>query len=150
MAHRLNLTPVALEHVSLIHAAIRENVAEYFYRFKNIDETRAWVTEAIQKHNEGIKEEFMVFSGDTFVGMISPAFVTPHEAEIGLWIVPEMQGQGYGVATLQEIIPYLRTRGVTKLIYETDAHNKPSILLATTLGFTEEKSNDGLKFTLTI
>ena len=45
----LKLTPLTIEYLSDIHNSLTGNVAEYFYDFKDIEETRHWVEEAIKK-----------------------------------------------------------------------------------------------------
>jgi RimJ/RimL family protein N-acetyltransferase len=147
MTQQLNLIPLALEHASFIHEAIHGNVAEYFYNFQTIDETRVWVTEAIAKHREGTKKEFVVFDGDTFIGMISPAYTSPEEVEIGMWVTPTKQGCGYGARILSTLLERLRTEGVKRVIYETEKENIPSVRLAESLGFTLVATGTLMRFT---
>ncbi len=139
--------PLSFEHVEMIHKAISGSVAEYFYNFKNEEETRAWVSAAITEHEKGTKEEYVVFDDKEFIGMVSPRFLSAHEVDIGIWIASDKQGKGYGVKVLSELFASLRSRGVEKIIYETDADNIASIRLARSLGFIQEEISDGIRFT---
>jgi RimJ/RimL family protein N-acetyltransferase len=131
----LTLRPLTLEDAMVIHTSIKGSVAEYFYDFKTEAETLEWVKNAITEHKSGTKEEYLIFDEGKFIGMISPSFISPSEAEVGMWIRAEEQGKGYGKASLQMLIETLAARGITRLHYETEKGNEASVRLAESLGF---------------
>ncbi len=146
MSSILTWEPIAITHTEVIHAAIHGNVAEYFYPFKNINETKKWVMSAMEKHKEGKKEEYVLFDEGQFIGIVSPYFISKDEVEVGIWIAPSQQRKGYGKKVLIELFERLRARGVTKVLYQTEAGNEASIKLATALGFTKVESKENILF----
>ena len=138
----LKLKPISLEYVSAIFGAITGNVAEYFYNFKNLEETRTWVEKAIIEHGNGKKLEYVLFDDNEFIGMISPCYLTPDTVEIGLWIAPDKQGEGYGSQAFTELLSRLEKENVTNVIYETEPENVASVHLATSLGFRLSQKTD--------
>jgi RimJ/RimL family protein N-acetyltransferase len=127
--------PISLDHVNVIFSGISGNVAEYFYDFKTIDETRVWVKNAIVEHGRGKKLEYVLFENNDFIGMISPCYLTTSTVEIGMWITPEKQGQGYGSRALSKLLEHLQKEGVKEVLYETEPVNEASVRLAISLGF---------------
>ncbi len=146
----LTWEPISLVHSDAIFKAVTGNVAKYFYDFKNIDDTRAWVSQAVSEHANGRKQEYVIFDGDEFIGMISPCYITPQTVEIGIWITPNKQGVGYGSQALSTLLERLRAEGVQEVIYETDAENEASIRLAKTLGFAIPDKTKGVRFIKTL
>ena len=144
--NQLIFTPLSIEHLDIIHPAITGNVAEYFYPFKSKEETLNWINNAIQKQQKGTKKEFIVFDRDTFVGMISPSYLTHDTVEIGLWVSPNQQGKGYGHAMLQNFLTQLKLEGVGTVIYETEKQNIASIKLAMSLDFIPEDNGIEIRF----
>lgn len=142
----LKLSPLSIEHLPDIHNSISGNVAEYFYDFKDIEETKEWISKAIEEHIKGEKEEYVITDDGEFVGMISPNYPAPTEAQIGIWIAPAMQGKGYGKKSLELLLDLLKSKGVTKVIYTTDTNNEASINLATSLGFEKINEDEGITF----
>lgn len=143
----IELKQLTLEHSHDILRSISGNVAEYFYDFKTIEETGAWVNNEILNQRNGTKEEYVIFDDGKFVGMISPSFSIPEQAEIGIWIAVNQQGKGYGKQALLELIKLLTERGIRKIIYETDFDNLASINLAKSLNFELESDlNKNLRF----
>ena len=142
----LELHSLSIDYLSDIHKSITGNVAEYFYDFKDIEETREWITKAIIKHESGEKEEYVITDNEEFIGMISPNYPTPTVAEIGMWIAPTMQGKGYGKQSLELLFGLLQSKGITKVFYSTDKNNLASINLATSLGFERMNEDEEIVF----
>jgi len=142
----LDWRPLSVADVSMIHGAIRGNVAEYFFDFKTEAETKVWIVDAVEKHKMGHKQEFVVFDQDEFIGLISPNFEPGDIAEVGMWLVPEKQGQGYGKRVLGGLLQLLEARNIREVLYQADKNNLPSIKLAKSLGFTVVKSGDEMEF----
>ena len=147
----LELRPLTLDYAQIIHDSVSGNVAEYFYDFKTIEETKEWITEGVLKHQQGSKEEYLILDDQEFIGMISPSFNKPHQAELGIWIAEKQQGKGYGKQATFKLIEMLVERGITEIIYETDHDNQASISLAKSLNFELLKNtDDGITFILRV
>ncbi len=123
----LVLKPISFDYVDVIFNAIKGNVAEYFYDFKDTDEVRTWIKNAIKKHAEGKKLEYVIFEDGEFIGVISPCYLTSDTVEIGMWIASQKQGRGCGTKALSELLVQLRSEGVKQVLYETESNNEPSV-----------------------
>ncbi len=123
------------DDVENIFQASRGNVADYFYKFETLEEAREWVNDAIRKQAEGSKLEYVVYEGESLVGMISPRYIGPTTVDIGMWVDVGFQGKGYGKRILGALLAELKSKGVQEVIYETDKDNVASIALAKSLGF---------------
>ncbi len=146
MESKLIWKPLSVEHINLIHDSIRGNIAEYFYDFQTIDETEAWVKEAVSKHESGNKKEYVIFDGGDFIGMVSPQFISDTEVDVGIWIETNHQGKGYGKRVLEELFTRMKKVGVERIIYNTDVDNLASIKLATSTGFNRVEAEEGVRF----
>jgi RimJ/RimL family protein N-acetyltransferase len=138
--------PISQEYAEDIFSSISGSVATYFYDFKTLEEVSEWIDGAIEQHELGKKEEYVIFHDNQFIGMISPSFISKTEAEVGMWISEKYQGQGYGKEALQKLIENLKDRNITKMYYETDPENEASIRLARSLDFILEEDTGILRF----
>jgi RimJ/RimL family protein N-acetyltransferase len=131
----LEFRPISKDYASVILEALIGNVAEYFYNFKTLMDAEVWLTEATKLHKEGVKEEYVIFDGEQFIGMISPGFISDTEATIGIWISPNQQGKGYGKKALEQLLEILTVRDIKTVHFDTEPNNIASIKLAESVGF---------------
>lgn len=136
------LKPLSAEFTEDIHNSIQGNVAEYFYDFKNITETSDWIKRAIEQHEAGTKQEFVIVDDEQFIGLISPNFISPTKVDIGMWISPNQQGKGYGKKGLALLLEKLKGEGIEEVLYVADKENNASIALAESLDFSLEKTTN--------
>jgi RimJ/RimL family protein N-acetyltransferase len=85
--------------------------------------------------------QFLPYHAGTPVGFVFLFDIDPHRdhAEIGCWIAPAEQGNGYATeATALCLNHAFDDRGLHKVIARVFEHNDPSMSVLETLGFEEE------------
>ena len=93
------------------------------------------------ERGQGSNAEFAADVDDVLVGRGALFHVDDlaRSAEVGLWILPEHQGKGYGRDVLRVLLEYaFRTRNLRRVGLETLAGNTPALRCYTAVGFVEE------------
>ncbi len=68
------------------------------------------------------------------------------EHELGYWLLPEMQGQGYGQEAGKAVLAHAKEINLPSLVSHIDAKNERSIKLAKALGAQYDKTIDLIGF----
>ncbi len=109
IADDIVLRPVTHDWTAAILRANHGNVRVFFIPFMNEGHVRRWINDSRLQMVEQKKVEMVIEKAGKLVGMVTVGLVD-QEPECGLWIVPEMQGHGYGKRhSLHCLRGYLRT-----------------------------------------
>jgi ribosomal-protein-serine acetyltransferase len=143
----LELRLLVEEHAEPVYAAVDAN-REHLRRFlpfpdtsESPDDTLEFINSSLEGWDKGTCAQMGVWYRDRAVGCLGTVSITrAHDAaEIGYWLVADLQGRGIMTRSCQAFIDYLfDQRGIHRIVIRTDPDNVRSRALAERLGFTYE------------
>lgn len=141
-SERLEFRPFHLDCVKeVLEKFTRANAEEFICPFtpKNEEEERTFLLGVIATNESGKTDNRFVYrkSDNAFLGTIGLMDLDRDIPEIGLWIAPEYQGNGYGSETYARMLDHARDEyRVIHLAHHTLRKNSASVALAEKFGGT--------------
>jgi RimJ/RimL family protein N-acetyltransferase len=138
---RVSLRPIEEADLDFLHKHINDarvwrSLAESLPR--NRDQEREWF-EAVVCDDESV--HLLVTPDSTPVGTVGldPVDWADGSVELGYWVAPDYQGQGYGTEAVELVVGYAFDQlGLRRLSARVIAFNEPSVRLLERVGFVRE------------
>jgi RimJ/RimL family protein N-acetyltransferase len=138
---RVSLRTIEEEDLDFLHTHINDPAV-----WRGIDRSRPVTLDAEREFLEGVRNaadavHLLVAAESTPLGVVSfdPIDWQARVAELGYWIAPDHQGEGYGTDAVELFVAYgFDQLGLHKLSATVYAFNDPSIRLLERLGFVRE------------
>jgi RimJ/RimL family protein N-acetyltransferase len=135
----ISLSPLNRTYLADIYENNRDNVKQYFFDFQTLSDAASWLRKAFEEIEAGRRVEFVIQKDGAFAGMIGGTFPSNDTCEVMIWLSPDAQQQGIGMAAIKK---FLQETDFSNYIYRTDQDNLPSQKLALKSGFDLQTNRD--------